>query len=250
MSFEAAARPGSIEGIEGEPISEEGFEEVSRSLEGAAPQEVLEWAVDTYGENLTLSVSFGNVEGIVLMDMVSRISDRIRVFTLDTGFLFQQTGEFREEVMRRYELPLEVMHPQLSITQQAARMGERMYNFDPDSCCHMRKVEPMERALKGYRAWATGLRREQSPTRAETPVVARDGRFEVAKIAPLARWTAEQVNDYVDEHDLPSNPLLEKGYRSIGCEPCTRMVGEGEDLRSGRWADSEKTECGLHWVQK
>jgi phosphoadenosine phosphosulfate reductase len=226
------------------------LEGVARGLEHAAPQEVLEWAVDAYGEGLTLSVSFGGAEGVVLLDMLSRITDRVRVFTLDTGFLFPETVKFREELMRRYGLSLEVVRPKLNITQQAARIGERLYAFDPDACCRMRKVEPLERALEGYSAWVTGIRRDQTAERRDTPVVGWEERFGVVKVAPLARWSVGQVDEYVRRHDLPLNPLLEKGYRSIGCVPCTRPVEHGEDARAGRWAGTEKTECGLHWMQE
>ncbi|TCJ13208.1 phosphoadenylyl-sulfate reductase [Rubrobacter taiwanensis] len=231
-------------------VAEPEIESIARRLEGASPPEVLEWAVETYGEGLTLSVSFGGAEGMVLLDMLSRITGRVRVFTLDTGFLFRETLRFRAEVMRRYRLPLEVVRPQLTITQQAARFGERLYAHDPDFCCRMRKVEPLERALRGYAAWVTGIRREQTAQRRETPVVGWEERFGVVKIAPLARWSSEQVEEYVRERGVPVNPLLERGYRSIGCEPCTRPVGIGEDDRAGRWDGFEKTECGLHWVKE
>jgi phosphoadenosine phosphosulfate reductase len=226
------------------------LEAVARGLEHAAPQEVLEWAMDAYEEGLTLSVSFGGAEGIVLLDMLARITDRVRVFTLDTGFLFPETVKFREELMRRYGLSLEVVRPRLNITQQAARIGERLYALDPDACCRMRKVEPLERALEGCAVWVTGIRRDQTAERRDTPVVGWEERFGVAKVAPLARWSAGQVDEYVRRHDLPLNPLLEKGYRSIGCVPCTRPVEHGEDARAGRWAGTEKTECGLHWMQE
>ena len=206
-----------------------------------------------YGEGLTLSVSFGGAEGMVLLDMLSRITDaagapKIRVFTLDTGFLFEETVRFREEAMRRYDLPLEVVRPRLTVAEQVALYGEELYSCKPEICCQIRKVEPQKRALKGYDAWVTGIRRDQTPQRANTPVVEWEERFEVAKFAPLAAWDAARVEEYVKEHDVPLNPLLSMGYRSIGCEPCTRPVAPGEDPRAGRWSGMGKTECGLHWV--
>lgn len=216
------------------------------ALEGSEPQEILRWALDVYGERLTLSVSFGNPEGMVLLDMLSRITDRVRVFTLDTGFLFDETVRFREEAMERYRLPLEVVRSDLSVEEQVERYGPRMYTCKPDLCCQIRKVGPQKRFLEDYGAWATGIRRDQTASRADTPIVGWDEFFEVAKISPLAVWTADQVEGYAMEHDVPMNPLLKMGYRSIGCEPQTRPVQEGEDARAGRWADSEKTECGIH----
>ncbi len=223
---------------------------ISTRLEGASPQEILRWAVGAYGERLTLSVSFGNAEGMVVLDMLSRIDGggSTHIFTLDTGFMFEETVRLREEATKRYGLPIEVVRPKLTVAEQTERYGEELYKHGPDLCCRMRKVEPQERVLRGYAAWLTGIRRDQTPQRARTPVVDWEGRFGVAKIAPLVSWSTEQVRRYVEEHDAPLNPLLEQGYRSIGCEPCTRPVAEGEDARAGRWSGTEKTECGLHFV--
>ena len=206
-----------------------------------------------YGEGLTLSVSFGGAEGMVLLDMLARITrdadaPKIRVYTLDTGFLFEETVRFREEAMRRYDLQLEVMRPRLTVAEQVALYGDQLYSCKPNICCQIRKVEPQERALRGYDAWVTGIRRDQTPQRANTPVVRWEARFGVAKIAPLATWDTARVEAYVREHDIPLNPLLSRGYRSIGCKPCTRPVAPDEDPRAGRWSGTGKTECGLHWV--
>lgn len=228
-----------------------GGDEVSRAaeaLDGSEPQEILRWAVEAYGDGMTLSVSFGNPEGMVLLDMLSRITAQVRVFSLDTGFLFDETVLFREEAMKRYRLPLDVVCPEVSVEEQVRRYGPRMYSCKPDLCCQVRKVGPQKKHLENYRAWATGIRRDQTPDRADTPVVGWDEFFGVAKVSPLAAWTSEQIEEYVREHDVPMNPLLKMGYRSIGCEPQTRPVGEGEDARAGRWADLEKTECGIHIV--
>jgi len=221
---------------------------INRRLEGAPPIEVLEWAVETYGEGLALSASFGGPEGMALLDMLSRITDEVTVLTIDTGFLFKETVGFREEVMRRYELPLVVLRPELSVEEQVERYGERMRTCAPDLCCQVRKVEPLKKGLERYDAWMTGIRREQTPQRANTPVVSWDGYFGAAKIAPFAFVKEEWVHKYVAELDVPVNPLLEKGYKSIGCEPQTRPVAPDEGYRAGRWSNLEKTECGLHWV--
>jgi phosphoadenosine phosphosulfate reductase len=221
---------------------------VNERLEDAPPMEILEWAVETYGEGLALSASFGGPEGMALLDMLSRITDEVTVLTIDTGFLFKETIEFREEVMRRYELPLVVLRPELSVEEQVERYGEKMKTCTPDLCCQIRKIQPLQRALKRYEAWMTGIRREQTPQRANTPVVYWEARYGAAKIAPFAHIKEEWVHEYIAEHDVPVNPLLKKGYKSIGCEPCTRPVAPDEDARAGRWSGLEKTECGLHWV--
>ena len=229
-------------------IGREGLARMSERLESSSPQEILRWAVDAYGEDLTLSVSFGNPEGMVLLDMLWRITDRVQVFTLDTGFLFEETVRFRAAAMQRYPLPLKVLTPELSVEEQVARYGPALYSCAPDLCCEVRKVEPQRRFLRDYGAWVTGIRRDQTAMRASTPVVAFDEHFEVAKIAPLAAWSADEVDEYVRHYDVPLNPLLSMGYRSIGCEPCTQPVAPGEDARAGRWPDMDKTECGLHFV--
>ena len=204
--------------------------------------------MSAFGEDLTLSVSFGNPEGMVLLDMLSRITDKAQVFTLDTGFLFEETIRFREEAMKRYPLPLKVLTPGLSVEEQVERYGPELYSCAPDLCCEVRKIEPQRRFLRDYGAWVTGIRRDQTAQRAGTPVVALDEYFGVAKIAPLAGWSADDVDEYVRRNDVPLNPLLSMGYRSIWCEPCTRPVAPGEDARAGRWPDMNKTECGLHFM--
>src|SRR5919107_2861599 len=220
----------------------------AESLERSSPQDILRWAVEVYGEDLTLSVSFGNPEGMVLLDMLSRTTDRARVFTLDTGFLFEETIRFREEAMKRYSLPLEVLRPELSVEEQVERYGPELYSCAPDLCCEIRKIEPQRRFLRDYGAWVAGIRRDQTARRASTPVLSWEERFGVVKIAPLVNWSSGEVEEYVRERGVPLNPLLGGGYKSIGCEPCTRPVAPGEDARAGRWPGMDKTECGLHFV--
>ncbi|MDQ3659043.1 MAG: phosphoadenylyl-sulfate reductase [Actinomycetota bacterium] len=219
---------------------------ISRELEEVAAAEILDWASETYGDGLTLSVSFGGAEGMVLLDMVWRRGVNCHVFTLDTGFLFGETVKFREEVVERYGMEIEVMRPGLSVADQARQFGDALYDKNPDLCCYIRKVEPQRRALAGYGAWISGIRRGQTEQRAGTPIAGWEEDFGVVKIAPLARWTSEQVQEYVDRYEVPLNPLRDQGYKSIGCEPCTRKVAAGEDARAGRWSGQEKTECGLH----
>ncbi len=226
-------------------------EELSRaaeSLERSSPQDILRWAVDVYRRDLALSVSFGNPEGMVLLDMLSRITDEAQVFTLDTGFLFEETIRFREEAMKRYPLPLKVVTPGLTIDEQVARYGPKLYSCKPDLCCEIRKIEPQRRFLRDYGAWVTGIRREQTEQRASTPVLSWEERFGVVKIAPLVNLSAEEVEEYVCERSIPRNPLLGRGYKSIGCAPCTQPVSEDGDARAGRWPGMDKTECGLHFM--
>lgn len=232
--------------------------EAAEELEGRSPQEILRWAVGRFGGDLALSVSFGGPEGMVLLDLLSRLVERDEdlaadrgarptVVTIDTGFLFSETVRFRERAMRRYRnLNLQVARPALSIEEQVERHGVGMYGCKPDTCCQIRKVEPMRRTLAGYEAWMTGIRRAQTASRADTPVVGIDEQFGKAKVAPLAGWSSEEVEGYVEAYDVPVNPLLRQGYSSLGCWPQTRPVGEGEDWRAGRWSGSSKTECGLH----
>lgn len=230
-------------------LSQEKLSLAAEQLEDSSPREVLQWAVDVYGEDLALSVSFGGSEGIVLLDMLSRTEggEKVQVFTLDTGFLFEETVRFREETMSRYPmLDLEIIEPDLTVEEQVERYGDELWSCSPDICCQIRKVEPQQRFLRGYDAWMTGIRRTQTQDRSDTPIVDWDEFFGVAKVSPLANWSKEQVEEYVEERELPLNPLLSQGYRSIGCWPCTRPVEDGEDERAGRWMGSDKTECGLH----
>jgi len=226
----------------------EALDREAELLEGADPREVIAWAVETYGEGLALSASFGGGEGMALLDMISKVTDKVTVLTIDTGFIFKETAEFREEVMRRYKLPVEVLRPEMTIEEQVERYGEQMRTCTPNLCCQIRKIEPLQNALTRYDAWMTGIRREQTLQRASTRVVAWEDRYEAAKIAPMPHWTEAQVWDYVRAHDVPVNPLLHQGYKSIGCEPQTRPVHADDDPRAGRWYGMDKTECGIHFV--
>ena len=237
-----------VSGQEDSILEHEELSRAAESLERSSPQDILRWAVEVYGEDLTLSVSFGNPEGMVLLDMLSRLTDRARVFTLDTGFLFEETIRFREEAMKKYSLPLEVLTPELSVEEQVERYGPELYSCAPDLCCEIRKIEPQRRFLRDYSAWVTGIRRDQTEQRASTPVLSWEKRFGVVKLAPLVNWSASEVEEYVRERSVPLNPLLGGGYKSIGCAPCTRPVSEDEDARAGRWPGMDKTECGLHFV--
>src|SRR4028119_226924 len=182
----------------------------SNRLEGSEPQEIIRWAVETYEDDLALSASFGGGEGMALLDMISKITNKVTVLTIDTGFIFKETAEFREEVMRRYKLPVEVLRPEMTIEEQVECYGEQMRTCTPDLCCQVRKIEPLQRALQGYAAWMTGIRREQTPQRANTKIAAWEERYGAAKIAPLAGWTDEQVGGDVKRRHAPRNTPAER----------------------------------------
>ncbi len=215
-------------------------------LEGAGPQEVLRWAFERYGHDVTLACSFGGASGMALMDMSVRIQPDVDVFYLDTDFLFPETYALREEAERRYGVKPVAYRSRWSVSEQATEFGEALWSKDPDMCCALRKVEPNERALEGRKAWITGIRRDQSSSRNTIQPVEWDSKFDLVKVNPLATWTDAQVWEYILENDVPYNPLHDRGYPSIGCTHCTRAVKPGEDPRAGRWSGFDKTECGIH----
>lgn len=216
-------------------------------LEEAAVEDVLAWAVARFHPDIALACSFG-AEDVVLVDALSRVRPGARVFYLDTGLFFPETYAVRDRLAERYRLSLIRVSPELSPEEQEVRHGAALWRRDPDLCCRLRKVEPLRRALAGLglRAWITGIRREQAPSRAHARVVEWDDRFGLVKFNPLARWTWEQVWAYIHTRQVPYNELHDRGYPSIGCAPCTRPVRPGEDPRAGRWSGFAKTECGLH----
>ncbi|MED1723577.1 phosphoadenylyl-sulfate reductase [Brevibacillus parabrevis] len=219
---------------------------INKTLAKGDTVDVIKWAYETFGDDLIYSCSFG-AEAMVLIDMISDVKKDARVTFLDTHLHFAQTYELIEKVRARYpELQLTIKEPQLSLAQQAAEHGDELWIAKPDLCCHLRKVLPMESVLKGTVAWMSGLRREQSATRADVQFVNRDEKFQSLKICPLIHWKAEEVWQYIRVFELPYNALHDQSYPSIGCAPCTRPVRAGEDERAGRWSHLGKTECGLH----
>jgi phosphoadenosine phosphosulfate reductase len=207
---------------------------ISTDFETASAGSVVRWAVDTFGSDLALAASF---EDIVLIDLATTVDPGIEVVFLDTDAHFAETLEFVEQVRTRYGLNLTVTRP--GPEAAAAPCGSAQ-------CCQFRTVDPLRRALGGKRAWLTSLKRSDSATRADAPIVSWDGAFDLVKINPLANWSEADVASYLADHDLPVHPLIPRGYRSIGCAPTTRPVAEGEDVRSGRWSGLDKVECGLH----
>lgn len=216
-------------------------------LEGASPRAVLEWAFETYGDRAALSTAFGP-SGVVLMHLAAEVNPGARVFFIDTGFHFPETLQMVDRVRERLAVDVQVLSPAITVTEQAAQHGDALYVINPDQCCEIRKVEPTRRMVSQLDAWVTGLRRDQGPSRADTPVLDRrliDGRT-VVKLSPLVQWTRKDVWRHIFAHGLPYNPLHDRDYPSVGCWPCTRPVGAGSDERAGRWSGRSKTECGMH----
>jgi phosphoadenosine phosphosulfate reductase len=217
-------------------IAEAGLDELSAAFESVHPLDVLRWAGDEFGDELLVTASFGDA---VLAHLANRAIPGVEIVLLDTGYLFAETTWYAERLRSQFGLNLRVVQPRPDVEPD-------QWLHDPDGCCAARKVEPLQRALEGKRAWVTGLRRADSPTRADAPIVHFDPFRDVVKINPLATWSDDDVADYRHLEQLPAHPLSDKGYASIGCWPCTRSVGPGEDARAGRWAGTGKTECGLH----
>lgn len=208
--------------------------------------EVLKWAYQTY-DDIVYACSFG-AEGIVLIDLIYQVKKDATIVFLDTGVHFDETYELIEKMKHRFpELNIIMQKPELSLQEQANKYGDKLWNSNPDFCCYIRKVRPLEEALKGKTAWVSGLRREQSVSRSKTNYVNKDDRFHSIKVCPLIHWTWDDVWNHIKSKDLPYNELHDKGYASIGCAPCTVPNSDPND-RSGRWAGFEKTECGLHTV--
>ena len=216
-------------------VSADELAAVSAGFERATPAAIVAWAAERFGDSLTVASSF---EDAVLIDIAVSVKPDIEVLFLDTQYHFAETLWFVEEVRRRYGLNLKVMEPLVE--------PDNRWQRDVASCCGVRKVEPLNRGLAGKQAWITGLKRVDAPTRANAPIVSWDGQRGMVKLNPLATWTPLDLAVYAAEHDLPAHPLAERGYPSIGCWPCTQPADGTGDARSGRWAGTGKTECGLH----
>jgi phosphoadenosine phosphosulfate reductase len=210
------------------------LEELNERFENSPATSIIEWAVDCFHPHLCLTASMTDA---VLIDLAVRVEPSIEVVFIDTGYHFPETLETVEVVRRRYGLNLRVM--------TALPHAEELWKVDPENCCSSVKVGQLDRALFGKQAWMSGLRRAESPTRAGAPIVGRDPRG-LVKVNPIATWSDLDVAGYIRDQDVPVNPLLERGYPSIGCWPCTRPVEPGADPRSGRWSGLAKLECGLH----
>lgn len=201
------------------------------------------WGADTFGRGFCVASS---MEDAVLVDLAARAAPGVDVLFLDTGYHFPETIGTRDAVAATYQVNVVSATPRQTVAEQDASYGTALHDREPDRCCALRKVAPLNDTLAGYQAWATGLRRFDSPNRAHTPAVQWDEKRAMTKLNPLATWNREEVDSYIAAHGVLTNPLLADGYPSIGCAPCTRRVAEGEDPRAGRWSGTGKTECGLH----
>ena len=218
--------------------------ELNARFETADPPEIVRWAVETFGDGLSVGASFGGASGMAILHMAAQLKPNVDVFVLDTDYLFEETHETRRRATEALGLAnVNVYRSRLSHEEQAAQHGAALWMRDPDLCCEIRKVEPNRRALDGKTAWIAGLRRDQSEGRANVPIVERNARFDVIKINPLATWTEKETWGYVLENGVPYNPLLDHGFVSIGCYNCTVPGKQG---RQGRWEGFDKDECGLH----
>ena len=222
--------------------------ELQAVAEDWSSEQVLGWAFRTFGDRVAISSAFG-AEGMVLIDLASRIGRPFRVFTVDTEFLFPQTYNLMEKIEERYGITIERAYPLLAPEVQERLHGAALWTRNPDQCCNLRKVEPLRRKLRELEAWITSIRREQTSARAAAHKLEWDRKFGLVKINPLANWTSKEVWRYIHDHDVPYNPLHDQSFPSIGCTHCTRAVSAGEGARDGRWPGFAKTECGLHTIE-
>ena len=221
---------------------------VQSEAETWSPQQVLSWAFETFGNDAAISSAFG-AEGMVLIDITSRVRKDFRVFTLDTEFLFPETYTLIDKIEQNYQVKIERVFSLFSPEEQERVHGAALWARDPDQCCNLRKVEPLRRKLDGLGAWITSIRRDQTSFREGARKVEWDAKFGLVKANPIADWTAKQVWRYLHEHGVPYNALHDQNYPSIGCTHCTRAIRPGEDARAGRWPGTAKTECGLHMIE-
>lgn len=210
------------------------------------PEELLKWIVKNLpNEKVVMGTGFGP-PGIVLLDMLLKVTRDISVFYIDTDFLFDQTYELKEKLQEKYDIKFLRFSTDLTSEMQADQYGEKLWEKDPDLCCNLRKVKPLKKALQNYDIWITGIRKKQTQVRNTSTLIEYESRFEIIKINPLINWRHDEVWDYIKTHNLPYNSLHDNSYPSIGCKQCTSPVCAGDDDRSGRWKGSNKTECGLH----
>jgi phosphoadenosine phosphosulfate reductase len=222
-------------------------------LEGASATELLRWTEENFGGvngprgwATCNYVVASNMQDAVLVDLAAKVRPGVPVIFLDTGYHFVETIGTRDAVESVYDVRVLNVTPEHTVAEQDELLGKDLFARDPGECCRARKVAPLGKALRGYSAWVTGLRRVEAPTRANAALVSFDEAFRLVKVNPLATWSDEDMQDYIDKHDVLVNPLVYEGYPSIGCAPCTAKPAEGADPRSGRWQGLAKTECGLH----
>ena len=212
-------------------------------LDGASALDLLRWTDENFGGNYIVA---SNMQDAVLVDLASKVRPGVDVLFLDTGYHFVETIGTRDAVEAVYDINVVNVTPENTVEKQDELFGKDLFAREPNECCRMRKVEPLSKALRGYSAWVTGIRRVEAPTRANAPLISFDKAFGLVKINPIAAWSDDEMQAYIEENDILVNPLVDEGYPSIGCAPCTAKPIEGADPRSGRWAGQSKTECGLH----
>lgn len=212
-------------------------------LAGADAEELLAWTDRHFGSNYVVAA---NMQDAVLVDLAAKVRPGVDVLFLDTGYHFPETLGTRDAVESVYDITVVNVTPEHSVADQDRLLGKDLFARDPGQCCRLRKVIPLRSALSNYAAWVTGIRRVESPTRADAPLIGYDEAFKLVKINPLATWTDDDMQAYIEDNGVLVNPLVEEGYPSIGCAPCTARPVEGADPRSGRWQGRAKTECGLH----
>lgn len=233
----------------GTPIlSPEQISSASQMLAGKSPQEILRWAVEQFHPRLTMATAFG-AEGCCIIHMLAEIEPAVRIFNLETGYQFSETMELRERIKERYGIEVEYVRPEQTVQEYEEEHGGPLYHSFSDQCCHDRKIVPLRKAVVGYEAWISAIRRDQTEHRAVAGVVQWDKKFELVKVNPLLNWTKKEVWGFIFKNNVPYNPLHDQNYPSIGCWPCTHAVTEGEDERAGRWAGKAKKECGLHVIE-
>jgi phosphoadenosine phosphosulfate reductase len=236
--------------LENTPELMESLKAASSRLEKASPEEIIAWGVEHYAPYLTMATAFGP-EGCVILAMLAKIAPETYVFNLDTGYQFQETLDLRDRIADKYGIEVDLLSPDLSVSEYEALHGGPLYRTNPNQCCADRKIKTLQRASEVMHAWMSGIRRDQSADRAQAAIVGWDKKFGLVKISPLANWTKKDVWKRITDEGVPYNPLHDQGYPSIGCWPCTRAVAAGEtDERAGRWSGMKKTECGLHSVNE
>lgn len=222
--------------------------ELQLLAESWTPQNVLTWAFETFGNSVAISSAFG-AEGMVLIDMASRVHKDFRLFTIDTEFLFPETYGLMDKIEQRYGINIEKVYSMFSPDEQERRHGAALWSRDPDQCCNLRKVEPLRRKLGELRAWITSIRRDQTSARATARKIEWDSKFGLVKVNPIVDWSSKQIWRYIRQHGVPYNTLHDQDYPSIGCTHCTVAVRPDDDPRAGRWPGFAKTECGLHVLE-
>jgi len=229
----------------GTRFSAEDLVHLNSLFENADPCAILQWGYKIFGCEMVLGTGFGP-SGVFLIHHLAELNQPTPIFYLDTHLLFDETHALKEELEERYDIHITAVPPSLGLDEQSSQYGPELWKRDPDKCCHLRKVLPLQQYLSDKKAWISGIRRSQGDARSRADIFEWDKKNDVMKINPLVHWSAEMVWDEIHKHDLPYNPLHDEGYPSIGCIPCTSKVDDGEPERAGRWKEMEKTECGIH----